>query len=90
MSAKRYHFQLMNGRKVVADTVCTFMEIRRMGDNMATSQNHALLVQAFNEPMNKWDYLGRFMGNRRFHNWDGDYWTINEDYNGMTTIKKGC
>ena len=24
MSTKRYHFQLMNGRKVVADTVCTF------------------------------------------------------------------
>lgn len=88
MSAKRHHFQLLNGRKVVADTNCTFEEIRRMGDTMATSQRHQLNVQAFNEPLNKWDFLGSFMGNRRFHNWTGDYWTINEDYNGMTPAGK--
>lgn len=88
MNDKRYHFQLLNGRKVVADTNCTFEEIRRMGDTMATSQNHALQVQAFNEPLNAWDYLGRFMGDRRFHNWTGDYWTINEDYKGMTPAGK--
>ena len=64
MSAKRHHFQLLNGRKVVADTNCTFEEIRRMGDTMATSQRHQLNVQAFNEPLNKWDFLGSFMGMR--------------------------
>ena len=88
MNAKRYHFQLLNGRKVVADTNCTFEEIRRMGDTMATSQKHELQVQAYNEPLNKWDYLGRFMGGRRFHNWDGDFWTINEDYKGMSPARK--
>ena len=36
MNDKKYHFQLLNGRKVVADTECTFQEIRRMGDNLAT------------------------------------------------------
>ena len=84
MSAKTYHFQLMNGRKVVADTRCTFQEIRRMGDTLATSQNHALKVLAYNEPLNRWDYLGYFLGNRNFLNWDEDKWIINEDYNGMT------
>lgn len=88
MKAKKYHFQLLNGRKVVTDTECTFQEIRRLGDTLATSQHHPLTVQAYNEPLNKWDYLGRFMGNRRFHNWDGDYWTINEDYNGMSPMRK--
>ena len=29
MNAKRYHFQLLNGRKVVADTECTFMGNRQ-------------------------------------------------------------
>lgn len=91
MNAKRHHFQLLNGRKVVADTNCTFEEIRRMGDTMATSQRHQLNVQAFNEPLNKWDFLGSFMGDRRFLNWDRDYWTINGDYKGMTrmTARKG-
>ncbi len=88
MSAKRHHFQLLNGRKVVADASCTFEEIRRMGDTMATSQKHRLQVQAFNEPLNHWDHLGSFMGNRRFHNWDGDFWIINEDYKGMTPAGK--
>lgn len=88
MNDKRYHFQLLNGRKVVADTNCTFEEIRRMGDTMATSQRHQLNVRAFNEPLNTWDHLGSFMGDRRFHNWTGDYWTINEDYKGMTPAGK--
>ena len=86
MNAKRYHFQLLNGRKVVTDTECTFQEIRRMGDTMATSQKHHLKVQAFNAPNNNWDYLGVFMGNRQFLNWDGDRWQINSDYNGMTRL----
>lgn len=86
MSAKRHHFQLLNGRKVVADANCTFEEIRRMGDTMATSQKHLLNVQAFNEPLNKWDFLGSFLGNRQFLNWDGDRWQINSDYNGMTRM----
>lgn len=91
MNAKRYHFQLLNGRKVVTDTECTFQEIRRMGDTMATNQKHRLQVQAFNTAINKWDYLGAFMGNRQFQNWDGDRWQINSDYNGMTrlTARKG-
>lgn len=88
MNDKRHHFQLLNGRKVVADTNCTFEEIRRMGDTMATSQRHQLNVQAFNEPLNTWDHLGSFMGNRRFHNWTGDYWVINDDYKGMTPAGK--
>lgn len=86
MNAKRYHFQLLNGRKVVVDTECTFQEIRRMGDTMATNQQHRLQVQAFNTAINKWDYLGTFMGNRQFLNWDGDRWQINSDYNGMTRM----
>lgn len=87
MSAdKKYHFQLLNGRKVVTDTNCTFEEIRRMGDTMATRQQHWLKVQAFNQAINKWDHLGSFMGNRQFMNWDGDRWTINKDYRGMTRL----
>jgi hypothetical protein len=43
-------------------------------------------VQAFNTAINKWDYLGTFMGNRQFQNWDGDRWQINSDYNGMTRL----
>lgn len=84
MKAKKYHFQLLNGRKVVTDTECTFKEIRRLGDTLATSQQHHLKVHAFNESLNRWDYLGYFLGNRAFHNWDGEKWVINEDYNGMT------
>lgn len=39
----------------------------------------------------EWQYLGIFLGNRRFLNWDRDYWTINSDYKGMTrmTARKG-
>ena len=86
MNDKKYHFQLLNGRKVVVDTECTFQEIRRMGDTMATNQKHRLQVQAFNTAINKWDYLGAFMGNRQFQNWDGDRWQINSDYNGMNRL----
>lgn len=86
MNDKKYHFQLLNGRKVVADTECTFQEIRRMGDNLATAQNHQLKVQAFNQPNNNWDYLGTFLGNRQFLNWDGDRWQINKDYRSMTRM----
>ena len=86
MNDKKYHFQLLNGRKVVADTNCTFEEIRRMGDNLATAQNHQLKVQAFNQPNNNWDYLGIFLGERQFLNWDGDRWQINSDYRGMTRM----
>lgn len=91
MKDKKHHFQLLNGRKVVIDQECTFEDIRRMGDTMATSQNHRLQVQAFNQEANRWDYLGTFMGNRQFQNWDGDRWTINKDYRGMTrlTARKG-
>ena len=86
MKDKKHHFQLLNGRRVVIDQECTFEEIRRMGDTMATSQNHRLKVQAFNEPRGAWDYLGIFLGNRQFQNWDGDRWTINKDYRGMTRM----
>lgn len=92
MNANLYHhFQLLNGRYVAADRVCTFEEIRRLGDTMATSQRHRLTVQYFNERINKWDYLGEFLGNRQFQNWDGDRWQINSDYRGMTrmTARKG-
>ena len=85
-NAKSYHFQLLNGRKIVVDTECTFPEIRRMGDTLATNQKHRLRVQAFNQNINKWDYLGEFLGNRQFLNWDGDRWQINSDYNGMTRM----
>lgn len=90
-NTKKHHFQLLNGRKIVVDTECTFPEIRRMGDTLATNQKHRLRVQAFNERINKWDYLGEFLGNRQFQNWDGDRWTINSDYKGMTrlTARKG-
>lgn len=88
MGAKNHHFQLLNGRKVVADTVCTFQEIRRMGDTMATKQDHRVKVQAFNQPLNQWDYLGVFLGHRNFLNWDGETWTIDEDYNGMKIGRK--
>ena len=36
MNTKKHHFQLLNGRKVVIDQECTFEDIRRMGDTMAT------------------------------------------------------
>jgi hypothetical protein len=90
-NTKKHHFQLLNGRKIVVDTECTFPEIRRMGDTLATNQKHRLRVQAFNQHINKWDYLGEFLGNRQFQNWDGDRWTINSDYKGMTrmTARKG-
>lgn len=91
MEAKKHHFQLLNGRIVVYDQMCTFDEIRRMGDTMATAQNFRLKVRAYNEPRRDWDYLGTFEGNRRFLNWDGDFWTINKDYKGMNrmTARKG-
>lgn len=86
MKDKKHHFQLLNGRSVVIDQECTFEEIRRMADTMATSQQRRLTVQAFNQLVNKWDYLGVFLGNRQFQNWDGDRWTINKDYKGMTRL----
>lgn len=86
MNTKRYHFQLLNGRHVAIDKECTFEEIRRMGDTMATSQKQRLKVQAFNQEANRWDYLGAFLGNRQFLNWDGDRWQINSDYKGMTRL----
>ena len=91
MNTKRYHFQLINGRRVAIDQECTFEEIRRMGDTLATSQKHRLKVQAFNQEANRWDYLGAFLGNRQFLNWDGDRWQINSDYKGMNrmTARKG-
>lgn len=90
-NAKKYHFQLLNGRHVAVDQECTFEEMRRMGDTMATAQGQRLKAQAYNEATNQWDYLGIFLGNRRFLNWDRDYWTINKDYKGMTrmTARKG-
>lgn len=91
MNTKRYHFQLLNGRHVAIDQECTFEDIRRMGDTMATSQKQRLKVQAFNQEANRWDYLGAFLGNRQFLNWDGDRWQINSDYRGMNrmTARKG-
>ena len=91
MNTKRYHFQLLNGRHVAIDQECTFEEIRRLGDTMATSQKQRLKVQAFNQEANRWDYLGAFLGNRQFLNWDGDRWQINRDYKGMNrmTARKG-
>lgn len=86
MKDKKHHFQLLNGRHVAIDQECTFEEIRRMGDTMATSQKQRLKVQAFNQEANRWDYLGAFLGNRQFLNWDGDRWQINSDYNGMTRM----
>lgn len=86
MNAKKYHFQLVNGRHVPIDQECTFEEIRRLGDTMATNQQKNLKVQAFNAAINQWDYLGQFLGNRQFLNWDGDRWTINKDYKGMTRL----
>ena len=85
-NTKKHHFQLLNGRHVAIDQECTFEEIRRMGDTMATSQKQRLKVQAFNQEANRWDYLGAFLGNRQFLNWDGDRWTINKDYRGMTRL----
>ena len=91
MNTKRYHFQLLNGRHVAIDQECTFEEIRRLGDTMATSHKQRLKVQAFNQEANRWDYLGAFLGNRQFLNWDGDRWQINSDYKGMNrmTARKG-
>ena len=91
MNTKRYHFQLLNGRHVAIDQECTFEEIRRLGDTMATSQKQRLKVQAFNQEANRWDYLGAFLGNRQFLNWAGDRWQINRDYKGMNrmTARKG-
>lgn len=86
MNTKKYHFQLINGRHVAVDQECTFEEIRRLGDTMATNQQKNLKVQAFNAAINQWDYLGQFLGNRQFLNWDGDRWTINKDYRGMTRM----
>ena len=86
MNTKKYHFQLINGRHVAVDQECTFEEIRRLGDTMATNQKKNLKVQAFNAAINQWDYLGQFLGNRQFLNWDGDRWTINKDYKGMTRM----
>ena len=85
-NTKTHHFQILNGRSVVIDQECTFEDIRRLGDTMATNQKQRLRVQAFNQPINKWDYLGEFMGNRQFQNWDGDRWQINKDYKGMTRM----
>ena len=91
MNTKRYQFQLLNGRHVAIDQECTFEEIRRLGDTTATSQKQRLKVQAFNQEANRWDYLGAFLGNRQFLNWDGDRWQINSDYKGMNrmTARKG-
>ncbi len=86
MNTKKYHFQLINGRHVAVDQECTFEEIRRLGNTMATSQKKNLKVQAFNAAINQWDYLGQFLGNRQFLNWDGDKWSINKDYKGMTRM----
>lgn len=84
--ADKHHFQLLNGRIVVVDTECTFEDIRRMGDTMASAQRSHLTVRAYNNPARRWDHLGVFMGNRQFQNWDGDRWQINKDYRGMTRM----
>lgn len=85
-NTKKHHFQLLNGRHVAIDQECTFEEIRRLGDTMATSQKQRLKVQAFNQEANRWDYLGAFLGYRQFLNWDGDRWQINSDYKGMNRM----
>ena len=84
-----YHFQLLNGRTVVLDQDCTFEDIRRLGDTMATEQKHRLGVRSYNTPLRRWDNLGTFLGNRQFQNWDGNRWQINKDYKGMTRMTVG-
>ena len=73
------------GAVVLAGLVTGGVIVGKKVLNKAEGTTEAV-TQAFNQEANRWDYLGAFLGNRQFLNWDGDRWQINSDYKGMNRM----
>lgn len=86
MNTRRY-FRFSIEMREIEKQRTDFTTIRREGDAMATEKQCPVRCECYNEPLQRWDVLGHFIGNRNFRLPDGEVRRISRDYTHMH--KKG-
>lgn len=65
---------------------CDFNTARREGDRHANEHQAPIRCDCYNVPLQRWDFLGSFMGNRKFCLPDGEIRKMNREYTNMTKL----
>ena len=88
MSQHEMHvFEFKKGAKLVQRIECDWVEVRRSGNEMADDIGPVDLY-CYNDPVNRWERMGRFEGNMRYTNAWGEPCEIRSDFMGLDFAKK--
>ena len=83
-------FEFKKGVRLVQRIECDWVEVRHTGNEMAEEIGPVDLY-CYNDPMRRWERMGRFEGGMRYTNLWGDQCQIKADFSGLVLIpKKVC
>ncbi|MBO4871572.1 MAG: hypothetical protein J5565_06290 [Muribaculaceae bacterium] len=82
-----WSFEFRKGTQVLDHFNATCTECHRKGDELATRVG-SVECYAFNEPLEQWQKMGVYRGNRVFTDSFGEDRSIKWDYSGMAPMGK--
>ncbi len=75
-------FELRKGVRIVKRLECTWTDMRRTGNEVAEEVG-AVDLNAYNDPMRRWERMGTFYGHMLYVNVWGERCRIKEDFTGL-------
>ncbi len=87
MNKEQKIFKLKAGLKDLERVECGWEEIRKKGNSMAEEKGHIRLY-CFNDKMNRWEYMGTFLGNMKYRSLWGEESEISRDFTELIRIDK--
>ncbi len=80
-------FEFKKGAKMVQRIECDWVEVRQTGNELADELGPVDLY-CYNDPMRRWEYMGRFEGGLRYTNPWKEPSEILPDFTGLVPVKK--
>ncbi len=80
-------FEFRKGARLVQRIECDWVEVRCSGNELADEIGPVDLY-CYNDPMSRWERMGRFEGGMRYTNLWGDQCQIKSDFTGLDFINK--
>ncbi len=80
-------FEFKKGAKMVQRIECDWVEVRQTGNELADELGPVDLY-CYNDPMRRWERMGRFEGGMRYTNLWGESCEIRSDFSGLEFAQK--
>lgn len=84
----KHNFKFQKGFETIQESECIFPEARKIGNKLA-NEHGKITFFAYNDKINKWQFMGEFLGDMKATDAFNDLCRISNDFYAMIPIAEG-